>query len=144
MDQIKQLFSPPVLAALRYALAAIAPLFALAGFAFLTPDKINSIIASVQQIGTAAASIAALLGVILPIVVGIYGSLSATIKNQIGRVKEIAKDTSEPLAEDAKQALIAATIAQPSVQAIVTDKTTADAAPSESVVAADTVTIHPM
>lgn len=143
MDQIKALFSPPVLAALRYALTAIAPLFALAGFAFLTPDKINSIIASAQQIGTAAASIAALLGIILPIAAGIYGSLSATIKSQIGRVKDVAQDTSQPLAEDAKQALIAATIAQPSVQTIVTDKTTADAAPSESVVAADSVTITP-
>lgn len=150
---ISKLFSSPVIALLRYALAAIGPLFALAGFAVLTPDRINHIVEVVQQFGMAAAAVSALLGVVIPITVAIYGAIKSTFKSQISRVKELANNpelanaeaqkalisaTSQiaPKNEDAKQALIAATIAMPSVQTIVTDAATAAAAPSESVVAA--------
>ncbi len=46
----------------------------------------------------------------------------------------VAQDKSIPASVDAKNVLIAATIALPEVQTIVTDKKTADASPSPSVV----------
>lgn len=61
----------------------------------------------------------------------------------INATSSIAQDKTLPKNEEATQTLIAATIALPSVQTIVTDKTTADAAPSPSVVAADAVKIVP-
>lgn len=61
---------------------------------------------------------------------------------QIQDVRNIAANSSSA-SPDAKQALIAATISLPEVQTIVADKKTADAAPSESVVAADAVSVVP-
>lgn len=141
MDSIKQLFSPPVIAAIRYFLAALGTLLAGAGFIALSPQQIDKVISLFQQLGTTLTALLTLVGLTAPVVSLIYGMLSATIRQQIGRVKDIAQDKSQPLAEDAKQALIAATIAQPSVQTIVTDRQTAADALSESVVAADTVII---
>lgn len=167
MDRIKQLFSPPVLAALRYLLASLAPLLAVVGIVALSPQQIDKIIAVAQQVGVAVGAITAFLGIVIPLIMGAIGTRSATQSQQIKSVSEIANDPTQAQSapaqqalvdatsaiaqnnvlaksEDAKQTLIAATIALPEVQTIVTDKATADAAPSESVVAADTVTIHPM
>lgn len=144
MDQIKQIFSPPVMAAVRYFLTALSPLLAVVGIVALSPQQIDKIITVAQQLGTTVAALVALLGVLTPLLAGAYGTISSTFKSNVERVKLDALDKKNPLAEDAKQALIAATIAQPSVQTIVTDQKTAEAAPSESVVAANTVAIHPV
>lgn len=166
MDQIKQLFSPPVLAALRYVLASLAPLLAVVGIVALSPQQIDKIIAVAQQVGTAVGAVGAFLGIVIPLIMGALGTRSATQTQQIKSVSQIASDPTQAQSapaqqalveatsaiaqnsvlaksDDAKQTLIAATIALPEVQTIVTDKATADAAPSESVVAADTVTVHP-
>jgi hypothetical protein len=50
--------------------------------------------------------------------------------------KAVALDTSIPKSEEAKNTLVAATIALPEVKTIVTDAKTADASPSPSVIAA--------
>lgn len=167
MDQIKQLFSPPVMAALRYVLAALAPLLAVVGIVALSPQQIDKIIAVAQQVGTAVGAIGAFLGIVIPIIMGALGTRSATQTQQIKSVSQIASDPTQAQSAPAQQALveatsaiahnnvlaksdaakdtlIAATIALDNVQTILTDKETADRQPSESVVAADTVTIHPM
>jgi hypothetical protein len=155
---VKFLFSPTTLVVLRYTLAAIAPLAALFGFSGLTPDRISSWVAYAQTFGTAALAVLALLGVVVPVIVGIFGVLSATIKKQIARVRELADnpqlaneeaakaltDATSELAKSgdvqqsaaAVNALVAATIGLNKVQTIITDKATADASPSPSVIAA--------
>jgi hypothetical protein len=153
MKQLNQLFSPPVLAAFRYLLTALAPLFALAGFTILSPDQITKVMNVVQQFGTAAAAFAAFAGILIPVVAGTVGAMSATIRKQVARVKELAHNPDlasneaqkalieatsamTPQSDDAKQALIAATVAMPEVKTIVTDQATADAAPSRDVISA--------
>lgn len=143
MDILKQVFNPSTYAALRNVLSALGVLMGMLGIVALSPQQIDKIIAIAQQLGTTVAAVAAFAGLLMPLIMGGIAAFKGTQKSNIARTATIAQDTSQPLAEDAKQALIAATIAQPSVQAIVTDKTTADAAPSESVVAADSVTITP-
>lgn len=163
---IKQLFSPPVLAALRYLLTAISPVLAIVGFVALSPSQIDKIIALAQQVGVVVGALAAFVGVVAPLLAGIWGTFKSTQKQQVQSVSVIAQDPTQAQSapaqaalvqataaiasnnvleksDDAKQTLIAATIALPEVQAIVTDKKTADAAPSESVVAAESVTITP-
>lgn len=163
-DYIKQLFSPPVLAALRYLLASLAPLMAVVGIVALSPQQIDKIIAVAQQMGVVVAAIAAFLGIVTPIIAGAFGTRSATQPQQIKSVSQIANDPTQAQSapaqralveatsaiaqnnvlaksDDAKQTLIAATIALPEVQTIVTDKKTAEAAPSESVVAAESVAV---
>lgn len=140
---VKQLFSPAVLTALRYLLTAVSPLLAVVGVVALSPQQIDHIIATAQQIGVVVGAIAALIGIVAPIGAGIWGTFKSTSKQQIQSVAAIANDPTQPQSADAKQTLIAATISLPEVQTIVTDKATADAAPSESVVAAGSVTITP-
>lgn len=163
-NTIKQLFSPPVLAALRYLLTAVSPLLAIVGVVALKPEQVDHIIAAAQQIGVVVGALAAFLGVLAPIAAGIYGTLKSTDKSNVERTASIAtgqagpvavdaqkaliagtasiaQDKTIPKSDDAKQTLIAATIALPEVQTIVTDKATAAAAPSESVVAADAVSV---
>lgn len=165
-NSIKQLFSPPVLAALRYLLTAVSPLLAIVGVVALKPDQIEHIISAAQQIGVVVGAIVALIGVVAPIFAGIYGTFKSTDRSNIQRTADIATGQASPVAEDAqkaiisataaiaqdrtipksdeaKQTLIAATISLPEVQTIVTDKATADAAPSESVVAAEAVKVIP-
>lgn len=159
MEQLKQLFSPPVMTALRYALTAVSPLLAIVGVVALSPQQIDHIIAMAQQVGVAVGAITAFAGVVIPIVLGAIGSFKSTQAQQVKSVSVIAQDPTQAQSapaqaalveatsaiaqnkvleksDDAKQTLIAATIALPEVQTIVTDKKTADAAPSESVVAA--------
>lgn len=165
-NSIKQLFSPPVLAALRYLLTAVSPLLAIVGVVALKPEQIDHIIAAAQQIGVVIGALAAFLGVAAPVLAGIWGTLKSTDKSNIQRTAEIATGQASPVAEDAqkaiitataaiaqdksipksddaKDALIAATIGLDEVQTIVTDKKTADASPSGSVVAAEEVHITP-
>lgn len=161
MTFVSQLFSPATLAAFRYTLTAISPLIALFGFTALTPDKIDVWVTYAKTFGTAAAAIAALVGIVLPVVVAIIGVLSATVKKQIARVRElaanpqlanqeaqkaiidatkaIATDKSIPKSIENVNNLVAATIALPQVQTIITDKKTADASPSSDVVAGSSV-----
>lgn len=141
MHQIAQLFSPPVLAALRYLFVALAPLAALFGFAGLTPQKIDAIIEIAKQAGVLVGAITAFAGIVGPIVLGAIGTFKATGKEQIKTVGTIASDPSQPLAQDAKQVLIAATIAQPEVRTIVADPVTATASPSSDVVSSDQVKV---
>lgn len=158
-DYIKQLFSPATLAAFRYALAAISPVLALFGFTGLSPDRIDAWVIYAKTFGTAALGVMALLGIAVPLGVAILGILSATIKKQIARVRELANnpqlaseeaqkaivEATSAIAQDktlvksaeAVKTLVDATIALPQVQTIVTDAKTAAASPSESVVSAE-------
>jgi predicted PurR-regulated permease PerM len=153
---VRFLFSPTTLAALRYTLAALAPLVALFGVSGFTPDRINKWVAYAQTFGTAALAVLALLGVLVPVIVGIMGVLSATIKTQISRVRELASNPQLAGQEAAKaltaatselaksgdvqqsaaavNALVNATIELKQVKTIITDKATAAASPSSSVV----------
>lgn len=155
---IAALFSPATLAALRYTLAALSPLVALFGFTGLTPDKIDIWVAYAKTFGTAALAVAALVGIVMPLVVAIFGILSSTVKKQIARVRELANNpqlateeaqkalvaATAAIAQNpsivqslgAQQALVSATISLDGVQTIVADKKLADSVPSESVVAA--------
>lgn len=157
MTYVMQLFNPATLAAVRYTLTAISPVLAIFGFAALTPDQVDHFIGYAKTFGTAAAAISALVGILVPVAALIYGVLSSTWKKQVARFKALSKDPTaageeaakaiidatsaiaqspSPQSKNATQTLIAATIALPGVQTIVTDKATADAAPSENVVAA--------
>lgn len=153
---VSALFSPTTLAAVRYALQAMAPVLALFGFAGLTPDKIDFWVTYAKSFGTAALAVIALVGIVLPLVIAIFGILSATVKKQIARVRElaanpqlanqeaqkaiieatkaIASDKTIPKSLEAVDTLVAATIALPQVQTIVTDKRTANATTSQDVV----------
>lgn len=157
MAAVMQLFNPATLAAIRYALAAISPLLAVFGLAALTPDQIDHFISYAKTFGTAVSAIFALAGIIIPTAALIFGVLSSTWKKQVARFKALSQDPSaageeaakaiieatsaiaqspSPQSKSATQTLIAATIALPTVQTIVADQATADAAPSENVVAA--------
>lgn len=157
MTAVMQLFNPATLAAIRYTLAAISPLLAIFGFAALTPDQIDHFITYAKTFGTAVSAIFALAGIVIPTAALIFGVLSSTWKKQVARFKALSQDPSAAGEEAAKaiieatsaiaqspgaqsknatQTLIAATIALPTVQTIVADQATADAAPSENVVAA--------
>lgn len=156
---VKILVNPVTLAAFRYALASIAPLLALFGFTGLTPDRIDVWVAYAKTFGVAALAVMALAGILVPVIVAIIGMLASQIKKQIARVRELANNPQEASAAaakaltdatselaksgdvqksaDAVNALVKATIGLDQVQTIVTDKATAEASPSPSVVAAD-------
>lgn len=78
------------------------------------------------------------------IAVGPSGAVAISAqKALIEATSAVAQDKTIPKSDDAKDALIAATIGLDEVQTIVTDKKTADASPSGSVVAAEEVHITP-
>lgn len=156
---VKMLFSAPTLAAFRYALVALAPVVSLFGFAGLTPARINDVVTYAQTFGTAVLAIIALVSIVVPLFLAIVGVLSATIKKQIARVRELANNpqmanaaAAQALTEatsqlaksgdvqtsaDAVNALVKATIGLDKVQAIVADKDVAAASSSPSVVSND-------
>lgn len=107
-DIVKQLFSPTTLAALRYALTALAPVLALFGFTGLTPAAIDQWVQYAQTFGVAALAIMALLGIALPLTVAVFGILSSTVKKQIARVRELA-DNPQLASQEAQKALVEAT-----------------------------------
>lgn len=158
LDIIKQFLSPTSWALLRYILTAITPLLGLFGLAGFTPDSINKITQYAQGIGAVILGIYLLIGVLIPLTAMIYGVLSATLKTQVARWKELAKNpsaagadvqkaliqaTSEiaktagaPGAKDIANAMIAATNSLPQVQTISTDAVTAKAVNAPGVVPA--------
>lgn len=159
-NYINTLFSPPVLAALRNVLGAVGLLLGMIGIGTLSPEKVQKVIEFATQLGTTIGAIVALLGIISPLVMGAIAAVKSTQAAQVARVKEIAvgpasdvalqaqtalvsataavaADPSIPKSNEAKNTLIAATAQLPNVQAVVTDKATADAIPSASVVAAE-------
>jgi hypothetical protein len=128
--------------------------------------SVEQVTAAIQSMGSAINSLVLVAGALAPLYALLKAGHSASPDSQIASTAAIASDPSQPqsataqtalvkataaiasnniLAKsgEAKQTLIAATIALPEVQTIVTDKATADAAPSESVVAAESVTITP-
>lgn len=108
-DAVKQLFSPPVLTALRYLLTAISPLLAIIGVVALSPQQIDRIISVAQQIGVVVGAIAALLGIVGPILAGIWGTFKSTQAQQIKSTEVIATGPKSEMAVAAQQALIAGT-----------------------------------
>lgn len=105
---ITALFSPTTLAALRYFLTAVSPLLALFGFTGLTPDRIDTWVAYAKTFGTASLALVALIGIVLPLGIAVLGILSATIKKQIARVRELAANP-QLASEEAQKALVDAT-----------------------------------
>ena len=116
---ISQLFNPATITALRYALTAIGPLLATAGFAALSPDQISHVITLIQEVGTAVAAIAAFIGVITPLIAGIIGTWKSTQGQQVASVSAMP-GVSRILVNDQatpKLAVTAVGIDDPKVQA---------------------------
>lgn len=137
----------------------------MGALSIVTPDQAQQLVAALHQLNDSIVSgYGALLKmwVILGPVAGVWlakvginsstvqGMIASLLKKAQGPVSAdsvaaqkaivhatstIAQDNSIPSSQDATNALVAATIALPQVQAIVTDKKTADASPSPSVVA---------
>jgi hypothetical protein len=77
------------------------------------------------------------VAVVVPIATGPASDTSVAAQTAlIEGTKAVALDTSIPKSVEAKNTLVAATIALPQVKTIVTDAQTADASPSPSVIAA--------
>lgn len=154
---ILALFSPGTLAALRYALAAISPAMALFGLTALTPDQIDRVVTYAKTFGAAASAVFMLLGILVPLLMAMVGVLSATVKKQIARVRELATnpqlaneeaqkaivaatkaiaDRGVPKSQAAVQALVDTTISLPQVQTIIASPKVATMSPSPDVIAA--------
>lgn len=126
--------------------------------------KPEQVTAAITALGSGVNDVVVLIAALAPVYAGLKALLSASPTNQasslvttatgpaspaaveaqlgiVSATSALAADKTVPAADDAKQALIAATIALPEVQTIVTDKKTADAAPSQSVVEAGSVAI---
>lgn len=106
--------------------------------------KPEQVTAAITALGSGVNDVVVLIAALAPVYAGLKALLSASPTNQASSLVTTATGPASPAATDAKQALIAATIALPEVQTIVTDKATADAAPSQSVVEAGSVTIKPL
>jgi hypothetical protein len=106
---IGQLFSPPVLTALRYLLTAISPLLAIVGVVALSPQQIDHIISVAQQLGIVVGAIAALLGILAPIAATIFGTFKSTQGQQIKSAVTIATGPKSEMASSAQQAIITGT-----------------------------------
>lgn len=134
-NYVKQLFSPPVLAALRYLLTAVSPLLAIVGVVALSPTQIDRIIAVAQQVGVVLGALAAFIGVLAPIAAAAWGTFKSTQAQQVKSVEVIAKGPASDVSQNAKVALIDATAAQPEVvgKINVTDQTLVDATQSTQV-----------
>lgn len=139
-------------AGLRYGAASAGTIVTvLGGMSLISPDQAHDLIQQVQILNQsiltaygALLHMGVILGPVAVIVAGYFGVKSVPdVKELASRLLRIAQNPATGSSKDATQALIAATIALPSVQTIVTDQKTADAAPSESVVAAEAVKIIP-
>lgn len=108
-NSVRQLFSPPVMTALRYVLTAVSPLFAIVGFVALSPTQIDRIIATAQQVGAVVGAVAALIGVVAPILATVWGTFKSTQAQQVKSAEVIATGPKSDMAVAAQQALIAGT-----------------------------------
>jgi uncharacterized protein YjeT (DUF2065 family) len=145
----------------------------LGAISLITPDQAKDLVQQIHILSESALTMYGallkmwvILGPAGVIVLGYFGVKSGSIKAMATKLlgiatneaspqaseaqkaivqatSTIAQDKTIPASDDAKQTLIAATIALPEVQTIVTDKKTAEAAPSESVVAAEAVKVIP-
>lgn len=136
----------------------------LAAFALITPDQAKDLVAQIHvfndSVFTAYGALLkmwVILGPAAALALGYFGIKSGSVKGLISNLLTmaqakaspgaaaaqaaivnatgtIAQDKTLPASETAKQTLIAATIALPEVQTIVTDRATAEKAPSTSVV----------
>jgi hypothetical protein len=103
--------------------------------------SVDQVTAAIQALGDSVNTLVTLLGAAGALYAAIKAGNSASPTNQIASTAALAVDPTQPQAEAAKQALIAATISLPEVKTIVTDKQTADAAPSGDVVPDDKVKV---
>jgi hypothetical protein len=129
-------------AASRHAITAVGVAVTIFGLQAkgVSMEQVTALINSLGNTVNTLVQVAAAAGVLYG---GIKAANSASPTSQIANVAQMAQDPAQPHAQEAKQTLIAATIALPEVQTIVTDKATAAAAPSESVVAAEEVKVIP-
>ena len=141
--QIGALFSPATFAAIRYALTAVGTLLAMFGLTALSSAQIDHVVEVLKQVGTTVAAIMTMVGIITPVAMAMIGYMRSTIKSQIESVRAIAQDktVTPPLAKDAQQALVSATISLDGVQTIVADKELAQNNPSASVVSKEDVAV---
>jgi hypothetical protein len=153
LDIIKQLMNPSSWALLRYILVGLGPMLGLFGVAGFSPATINKIVTYAEGFGAIALGIYLLIGVLIPLTALIYGVLSATLKAQVARWKELAKNpaaagadvqkalvqaTAEiakaPASKEVANAMIAATNSLPQVQSVAVDRATAQAIATPGVV----------
>lgn len=106
---VGQLFSPPVLTALRYLLTAISPLLAIVGVVALSPQQIDHIIAVAQQLGVVVGAVAALIGILAPIAATIFGTFKSTQAQQVKSAMVVATGPKSEMSAAAQQALITGT-----------------------------------
>jgi len=120
LDQVKEVISAlgSTVNDIVLLLGALAPFYAILKAANSASSA--SQVAAVQAIATGPAS---------------NGAISAQ-KALIQAVSAVAQDKSIPASEQAKNTLIAATVALPEVQTIITDKKTADAISNPSIIPA--------
>lgn len=119
----------------RYATVAITTAFALLGLQAkgISLDQVKT---GIQALGDITNNVVILITLVGGVWAAAKGVNASSPVNQIASVQAIATDKTSPVTTEAKDALVAATISLPQVQTIVTDKVTAEASPSASVVAA--------
>lgn len=129
-------------AALRYAGASASTLFTVFGvLQFVTPDQVAQLTQAVHDFNQSVLSAYGaltkmwiILGPVALFWLGKVGFQSSSVQAMAGKLLKIATSAPSPEADEAKNKLIAATIALPEVQTIVTDAKTAAASESPSVV----------
>lgn len=124
----------------RYATVAATTAFTLLGLQ-AKGFSLDQAKQAIQAFGDLANNVVIIIGLVGGLVAAGKGVSSSSNASQIAAVKQIAEQpaiaSSVNENQQAKQALVDATIALPGVQTIVVDKKTADASASPSVVAAN-------
>lgn len=125
-------------AALRYIGTSLGTLFTIfGGMQFVTPDQVVQLLGAVHDFNESVLSAYGaltkmwiILGPVGVVILARIGVKSSSVQAMSQKLLSVATGGSK----DAKNTLIAATIALPQVQTIVTDEETALASPSPSVV----------
>lgn len=125
-------------AALRYIGTSLGTLFTIfGGMQFITPDQVVQLLGAVHDFNESILSAYGaltkmwiILGPIGVVILARVGVKSSSVQAMSQKLLSVASGGNK----DAKNTLIAATIALPQVQTIVTDEETALASPSPSVV----------
>lgn len=125
-------------AALRYIGTSLGTLFTIfGGMQFITPDQVVQLLGAVHDFNESVLSAYGaltkmwiILGPIGVVILARVGVKSSSVQAMSQKLLSVASGGNK----DAKNTLIAATIALPQVQTIVTDEETALASPSPSVV----------